>query len=165
MCQKLNPQTAAQECFGISDALHNGPRCEDCDAPTSEHGVCPDCLALRRELEQDDVWPVFLASLKYGAADIDAFDDKLAGWKYVGADVQHERTSKGVAIASANNLLFLAPGHRGHLVFSRTEAGAPVITIHGGTDPNWPEWTASFSWLTPHHILLAACNAVIHTNQ
>ena len=162
MCQKMTPQTTKEECFGISDTLHDGPRCEDCDVPTNEHGVCPSCAALRRELEQDDVWPVWLASLKYGAADIDAFDDKLAGWKYVGAEIHHGRNHKGVFIDSANNLQFLAPGHRGHLVFRRTETGEPTITIIGGQDPNWPEWAATFSALTPHNILLAACNAVIH---
>lgn len=159
---RLTPQTYEQECFGISDALHKGARCDDCAAPTTEHGVCPDCLSLRRELEQDDVWPVFLASLKYGAAEIDAFDDKLAGWLYVGADIQHERTAKGVIIASANYLRFLSPSHRGHLVFSRTDAGAPQVTVISGKDPKYPDWTAAYTAHTPHDIILAACNAVIH---
>ncbi len=162
MCEQLIPRTANEETFGISKTLHDGATCEDCDTPTTEHGTCPDCLALRHELEQDDVWPVFLASLKYGAADIDAFSEKLAGWKYVGADIQLGQAGKLLSIASANNLRFLAPGHRGHLVFTRTEAGAPLITVHGGKDANWPEWTATYTTLTPHHIILSACNAVIH---
>lgn len=122
---------------------------------------CQGCLELRRELEADDVWPVYLASLKYGAKEIDDLDDKLAGWKYIGATIAHERTSKGVAIASANDLVFIAPGHRGHLVFSHNE-GVPSIKILAGPEKLYPEWTATFSASTPHEVILAACNAVIH---
>lgn len=142
---------------------HYGPTCEECGEVTSETGVCRECVALMRELEADDVWPVWLASLKGGAAEMDALDDKLAGWKYVRATIQYERTAKGKAIASANYVLFSAPGHRGHLIFSRdAETGWPLVTIHGGEDLKYPDWTATFTACTPHGIILAACNAVIH---
>lgn len=163
MCDLLTPRNEQEETFGVSRALHDGPICDDCGEPTTEHGTCPDCTAVRRELEADDVWPVWLASLKYGADDMDALDDKLAGWKYVGAKVDHERTSKGVAIASANDLCFIAPGKRGHLVFSRHESGGPIVTIIGG-DIKYPDWSAIFTANTPHSIILATCT-VIHTNQ
>lgn len=138
------------------------PMCEDCgEVPVATRGdSCQGCLELRRELEADDVWPVYLASLKYGAKEIDDLDDKLAGWKYIGATIAHERTSKGVAIASANDLVFLAPGHRGHLVFSHNE-GVPLIKILAG-EKQYPEWVAFFTAFTPHEVILAACNAVIH---
>jgi len=137
--------------------------CEGCGevAVASRGDSCRGCWELRRELEADDVWPVYLASLKYGAEEIDALDDKLAGWKYIGATIAHERTSKGVSIASANDLVFLAPGHRGHLVF-RCQDGVPLITILAGPDKRYPDWSASFSSGTPHEVILAACNAVIH---
>jgi len=138
------------------------PMCEDCgEVPVDTRGdSCQGCIELHRELEADDVWPVYLASLKYGAKEIDAFDDKLAGWKYIGATIAHERTSKCVAIASANDLMFIAPGHRGHLVFSHNE-GVPSITILAG-EKQYPEWVACFTAHTPHEVILAACNAVIH---
>lgn len=150
------------ECFCVT---HDGPTCEQCGEPTTEHGTCPGCAELLRELEADDVWPVWLASLKGGAADMDALDDKLAGWKYVGADIQHDRTTKGIGIAKADNLHFIAPGHRGHLFFCRQPSGWPLVIVAAGQDANYPDWTASFTAYTPHEIILAACNAVIHTNQ
>lgn len=162
MCEQLTLRTAAQECFGISDALHDGPRCEDCNIPTTEHGTCPDCLALRRELEQDDVWPVFLASLKHGVSEVDALSEKLTGWKYVGADVRRGRNTKGVYIDSANNLCFIAPGQRGFLAFTRNNEGAPTISVIAGKDIQFPDWLAVFTAHTPHDIILSACNAVIH---
>ena len=162
MCEQLTPRTKTEECFGISPMLYAGAVCEDCGSPTSEPCVCESCLELRRELEQDDVWPVFLASLKYGAAEVDAFSDKLAGWKYVGADVRRGRNAKGVYIDSANNLCFLAPGHRGHLAFTRNDDGAPAITVIAGKDLQFPDWLAVFTAHTPHAIILAACHAVIH---
>lgn len=162
MCEQLTPRTANQETFGVSDALHDGPRCEDCNIPTTEHGVCPDCIALRRELEQDDVWPVFLASLKHGASEVDALSEKLAGWKYVGADIQLDQAGKLLSIARANNLRFLAPGHRGFLAFTRNNEGAPAISVIAGKDIKFPDWLAVFTAHTPQEIILAACNAVIH---
>lgn len=145
------------ECFGVK---HTGLICEDCGEPVEEAGCCQSCFDLRRELEADDAWPVWLASLKGGAAEMDALDDKLAGWKYIGGDIQHERTSNGISIASANNLRFIAPGHRGHLIFI-DQNGLPVVVVCGG-EFAYPDWTASFTAHTPLEIILAACNAVIH---
>ena len=93
---------------------------------------------------------------------MDAVSDSLSGWKYVGGDIRHERTSKGVCIASANNLRFLAPGHRGHLIFI-DQNGLPVVVVRGGEFAH-PDWTATFTSCTPLEIILAACNATIHTN-
>ena len=162
MCQPLTPRNEHEETFGISRALHDGTTCEECGVPTTEHGTCPGCVELLRELEADDVWPVWLASLKGGRDEMDAFDDKLAGWKYAGADIEHERTGKGVGIAKADNLHFIAPGHRGHVFFTRQPSGWPVVFVSAGQDANHPDWTASFTAHTPHEIILAACNAVIH---
>lgn len=164
MCEILNPRNEHEETFGVSRALHDGPTCDDCGEPTTEHGTCPDCLEVRRELEADDVWPVWLASLKFGAADMDALDDKLSGWKYAGASIVHERTLKGVRIGSANNIQFIAPEGRGHMIFTRMDVGAPQVTLLGGTDLNYPDWTATFTAGTPHELILAASNAVIHAN-
>lgn len=147
------------ECFGVQ---HNGPTCDDCGEPTADHGTCPDCTELRRELEADDAWSVWLAGFKSKQDQdrMDAVSDSLSGWKYVGGDIRHERTSKGVSIASANNLRFLAPGHRGHLIFI-DQNGLPVVVVRGGEFAH-PDWTATFTAHTPHEIILAACNAVIH---
>jgi len=153
-------EAEARECFGVT---HDGPHCEECGEPTAEHGACLDCVEVRRELEADDAWCVWLAGLKHKAdqARMEAVSDLLAGWKYVGGDIQHERTSQGIALASANNLRFLAPGHRGHLVFT-DQHGLPVVTIHGGKDIKFPDWTATFTSCTPLETILAACHAVIH---
>lgn len=139
--------------------------CEGCGevAVATRGDSCQGCIELHRELEADDVWPVWLASLKGGAADMDAFSERLAGWKYVGADVRRGRNDKGVYIDAANDLVFLAPGHRGHLVF-RCQDGVPLITILAGPDKRYPDWSASFSSGTPHEVILAACNAVIHSH-
>ena len=152
-------EAEARECFGIT---HDGPRCEECGEPTAEHGACPDCVEVMRELEADDVWPVWLASLKGGMAEMDALGVKLAGWKYVGADIQREGTSKGISIAKADHLHFIAPGHRGHLYFCRQPSGWPLVIVSAGQDADYPDWTATFTASTPHEIILAACNAVIH---
>lgn len=92
---------------------------------------------------------------------MEAVSDSLSGWKYIGGDILHERTSKGVSIATANNLRFIAPGYRGHLIFS-DQNGLPVVIIYGGKDHKFPDWTATFTSWTPLEIILAACNAVIH---
>ena len=142
------------------------PMCEDCgEVPVDTRGdSCQGCIELHRELEADDVWPVWLASLKGGAADMDAFSERLAGWKYVGADVRRGRNDKGVYIDAANDLRFIAPGHLGHIMFCRhPETGWPVVAVIAGADPKYnPNWTATFSAYTPHEVILAACNAVIH---
>jgi len=166
MCQPLTPRNEHEETFGVSRILHDGPTCDNCGEPTTEHGTCPACVQLLRELEADDAWSVWLAGLKsrFDQDRMDAVSDSLGGWKYVGGDIMHERTRHGIGIASANNLRFLAPGHRGHLIFS-DQHGLPVVIVHGGTDYQHPDWTATFTSCTPHEIILAACNAVIHTNQ
>lgn len=147
------------ECFGVT---HDGPTCDNCGEPTTEHGTCPGCVELLRELEADDVWPVWLASLKFKQDQdrMEAVSNALTGWKYMGGDIQHERTTKGISIASANNLRFLALGHRGHLIFI-DQNGLPVVVVCGG-EFAYPDWTASFTAHTPLEIILAACNAVIH---
>lgn len=53
MCDLLTPRNEHEETFGISEALYTGPTCEDCRRPTTEYGVCPDCLSLRQELEDN----------------------------------------------------------------------------------------------------------------
>jgi hypothetical protein len=162
MCQKLTPRNELEETFGVSDALHEGARCESCVEPTDKHGTCSECQFVIRELEQDDVWPVWLRSLKGGAAEMDAFSDSLGGWEYVRAEIQYGRNDKGVFIDSANNLLFRAPGHRGFVAFTRHETGWPVVTVTAGDNTLFPDWIANFTCGTPLELILAACHAVIH---
>lgn len=147
------------ECFGVT---HDGLICEDCGEPVEEAGCCQSCFDLRRELESDDVWPVWLAGLKFKQDQdrMEAVSNSLSGWKYVGGDILHERTRHGIGIASANNLRFLAPGHRGHLIFI-DQNGLPVVVVRGGEFAH-PDWTATFTAHTPHEIILAATKAVIH---
>jgi hypothetical protein len=131
-----------------------------------QDGMCAKCRELHLEVDLEIAWFVWLESLKFNKDQVRMarVSDALAGWKQVDGDIQHERTAKGVSIASANNLRFLAPGHRGHLIFSE-QNGLPVVIVHGGKDHKFPDWTATFTACTPIETILAATNAVIHTNQ
>ena len=116
-------------------------------------------------MDLEAAWFVWLEGFKSkeDQARMEKVSDSLAGWKLIDGDITHERTSKGVSIATANNLRFLAPGHRGHLIFS-DQNGLPVVIIHAGKDIKYPDWTATFTSCTPLETILAACNAVIHHN-
>lgn len=150
------------ETFGVP---YTGPKCEACDGPVTRHGdTCTVCRKLALELESDEAWTVWLASLKYGAKDMDAFNMKVGGWKYVGADIEREQHGKGISIAKANNIRFLAPGHQGFAIFTRDDSGMPSVSILCGKDHKWPDWSATFTSGTPHEIILSAANAVIHQN-
>jgi hypothetical protein len=130
-----------------------------------QDGMCAKCRELHLEVDLEIAWFVWLDSLKnpHDRTRMEKVSDSLAGWKQVDGDIQHERTSKGVSIASANNLRFLAPGHKGHLIFSEQNK-LPVVIVLGGKDHKFPDWTATFTACTPIEIILAACNAVIHHN-
>lgn len=145
------------ECFGESPMLYNGPRCDDCGEPVPEYGdVCVTHAALRRELEADEVWLVFIASLKQGKQEAQNVRDGLAGWKYLTAVVQHERTSKGIAIAYANSLEFLAPGHKAKLIFANM-SGSLLVSLVCDYDG-----LVTFTHGVKPSTILATCNAVIH---
>ncbi len=152
------------EIFGVP---YTGPKCEACDGPVTRHGdTCTVCRKLALELEADVVWPFWLATLKtaWAAGDMDALDKKMGGWKYVGADVQRETHRGGISLGSANNLRFLAPGHKGFAIFTRQDDKMPTVTIQSGKDYGSPDWSATFTSGTPHEIILAAAHAVIHQN-
>jgi hypothetical protein len=159
MCELTQPRTLHEETFGISRALHDGATCEDCGEPTTEHGICPDCTELRRELEADDVWPVWLASLKtaWSAGQMDDLCNKLTGWRYVQATITHEKTSNGVQIASANDLVFASPDTRLFITFRRGDDRMPVVMLTPHSQQ--PDWCITFTAATPHAIILAAIAA------
>mgnify|MGYP003525467243 FL=1 len=161
-------------CFKVpamraNDDLPPAP-CE-CGRDLTDHdrneqdGKCAKCRALQLEMDLEAAWFVWLEGFKSkeDQARMEKVSDSLAGWKLIDGDITHERTSKGVSIATANNLRFLAPGHRGHLIFS-DQNGLPVVIIHAGKDIKYPDWTATFTSCTPLETILAACNAVIHHN-
>lgn len=154
------------ECFGIQYP-EGSPQCSQCSNPVAKFGdTCDGCKQLSLELEADEAWTFWLSTLKtaWSAGDMDTFNMKIGGWKYVGGDIEREQHSKGVSIAKANNLRFLAPGHNGFAIFTRQNDKMPTVTIQGGKDYSSPDWSASFTSGTPHEIILAASNAVIHTN-
>jgi len=158
-----SPQEEA-ETFGVPYA---GPRCEACEAPISVHGdLCKECKQLSLEIEADEVWTFWLSTLKtaWSAGDMDTFNMKIGGWKYVGADIEREQHSKGVSITKANNIRLLAPGHQGFAIFTRDDSGMPSVGIQSGKDYSFPDWSATFTSGTPHEIILAAAHAVIHQN-
>lgn len=135
------------------------------DDRKEQDGLCAECREVRRELDFDIAWFIWLESLKsqFDRNRMDKLADSLAGWKCVDGDILHERTAKGVQVASGNNLRFLAPGHRGHLIFSE-QNGLPVVIVHAGKDHKYPDWTATFTACTPLPTILAACDAAIHHN-
>lgn len=144
------------ECFGESPMLYNGPKCEDCGAHMNEHGKCKDCQQLALELEADEAWLVFIASLNQGAKDALEVREGLAGWKYLTAVVQHERTSNGIAIAYANSLEFLAPGHKAKLTFANMN-GPLLVSLACDYDG-----LITFTHGVKPATILATLNAVIH---
>ena len=127
-----------------------------------QDGMCDKCRENFRELELEMAWFVWLDSLKnpFDRTRMEAVSDSLAGWKQVDGDIQHERTAKGVQIASANNLRFLSPGHKGHLIFSE-QNGLPVVIVLGGKDHKFPDWSATFTACTPLETILQTANATI----
>ena len=131
-----------------------------------EDGKCAKCRALQFEMDLEAAWFVWLEGLKsdFDRARMDRVSDALAGWKLIDGDITHCRDSKGgVSVDTANNLRFLAPGHRGHLIFS-DQNGLPVVIVHAGKDHKFPDWTATFTSCTPLETIMSAANAVIHHN-
>ena len=130
-----------------------------------QDGKCAKCRALQLEMDLEAAWFVWLSAFTAQELNrMEAVSDALAGWKLIDGDITHCRDSKGiVSVDTSNNLRFLAPGHRGHLIFS-DQNGLPVVIIHGGKDHKFPDWTATFTSCTPLETILAACNAVIHHN-
>jgi hypothetical protein len=130
-----------------------------------QDGMCAKCRQFRFKMDLEEAWFVWLDSLKnpFDRTRMEAVFDSLAGWVCVDGDIQHERTAKGVQIASANNLRFLAPSHRGYLIFSE-QNGLPVVIVLGGKNDKFPDWTATFTACTPIETILAATNAVIYHN-
>jgi hypothetical protein len=150
--------------YGLARQCARCSEDRDDDDMERDDGLCLSCSELQKELDLEEAWSVWTCSLKHrtDADRMDALSDKLAGWRLIEAQIEHERTSKGVHVAKANNLRFVAPGHRGHLLFARYDDGIPHITLIRGTDPAWPEWFATFSATTPSEVILAASQAVIH---
>ena len=132
-----------------------------------EDGKCAECRQAKFEMDLEAAWFVWLEGFKSKEDQnrMEKVSDSLAGWTLIDGDITHCRDSKGgVSVDTANNLRFLAPGHRGHLIFS-DQNGLPVVIVHGGKDHKFPDWTATFTSCTPLPTILAACNAVIYTNQ
>ena len=47
--------------------IYQGPVCDACSGPMLyDDGICDDCRTRQLEYEQDEAWPVFKASLRYG---------------------------------------------------------------------------------------------------
>lgn len=130
-----------------------------------QDGLCAKCRENFLELELEMAWFIWLDLLKnpLDRERMAKVSESLAGCKQVDGDIQYERTAKGVQIASANNLRFLAPGHKGHLIFSE-QNGLPVVLVIYGKDHKFPDWTATFTACTPLETILAATNAVIYHN-
>lgn len=149
--------------YGLARQCARCSEDRDDDDMERDDGLCRECSAFQHELDLEEAWSVWTCSLKHrtDADRMDVISDKLAGWRLVEAQLEHERTSKGVQVAKANNLRFVASGHRGHLVFA-CDDGIPRITLMRGTDPAWPDWLATFSATTPPEVILAASQAVIH---
>jgi hypothetical protein len=128
-----------------------------------QDGLCAECRQFRFAMDLEEAWLVWLDSLKnpFDRTRMEAVSDSLAGWVCVDGDIQHERTAKGVQIASANNLRFLSPCYRGVVIFSE-QNGLPVVIVRGGKDAKFFDWSATFTACTPIEIILAAVNAVIH---
>lgn len=148
----INPDTSMNE-------IYTGPLCDECKAPMAyDDGICDDCRTRQLEFEQDEAWPVYIASLRYGQKQIEVVSSALdSGWQYVGGDVRREKGAKGSTVAFANQLQ-LTKGNA-CIVFAQ-DHGAPFITIYKG-NPAFHDWQAMLTSMTPLNIILTAANAAV----
>ena len=139
--------------------IYQGPVCEACNGPMLyDDGICDDCRTRQLEYEQDEAWPVYKASLRYGQDEIQAISDRLDGWQYIGGDVRYEKDGNKKSVAYANQLQ-LSNG-KCAVVFSFDTLGRPLITVFKG-NPAFHDWTASFSCHTPAEIIISAAQAAV----
>lgn len=140
--------------------IYTGPLCHECKGPMlyDDGAVCDDCRTRQVEFEQDEAWPVYIESLRYGQKQIEAVSAALdSGWQYVGGDVRREKHAKGSTVAFANHLQ-LTKGNA-CIVFAQ-EHGAPFVTIYKG-NPAFHDWQAMLTSLTPLNIIISAANAAV----
>lgn len=146
-----------QECGDVLDGhdLEAEQEHEDC--------MCRDCRAVRLELDVDEGWGTYLASLAslkpHAVRLVEQLDNGLAGWKCVGGSMTFEQDAKGRrGVATAKDFRFVAPGQKVDAVF-----GLEGVTLRNASQHHaLPEWSVSFSFETPLPVILAACNATIH---
>lgn len=129
-------------------------KCE-CDRTVETPSICDVCRLTKLDLEADEAWPVFLAQLRYGAKELDAISDLMLGWQYIGGDVRHEKTSRGVEVGQVYAMSFSK--HEGQVTFSHNN-GRPVITVTRG-NLAFHDWKAVFTPSTPFHLINDALNA------
>lgn len=140
--------------------IYTGPLCHECKGPMlyDDGAVCDDCRTRQLEYEQDEAWPVYIASLRYGQKQIEAVSSALdSGWQYVGGDVRREKHAKGSSVSFANHLQ-LTKG-KACIVFAQ-EHGAPFVTIYKG-NPAFHDWKMCSSCHFPLNIILTAANAAV----
>lgn len=139
--------------------IYQGPTCDACNgAMLYDYGICDDCKMRQLEYEQDEAWPVYKASLRHGQDEIQAINDRLVGWDYIGGDVRYEKHGNGKSVAFAN-MLQLSNG-KCAVVFSFDTLGRPLVTIYKG-NPAFHDWQASFSCHTPAEIIISAAKAAV----
>jgi hypothetical protein len=139
--------------------IYQGPTCEACNSPMLyDDGICDDCRTRQLECEQDEAWPVYKDSLRYGQDQIQAISDRLDGWQYIGGDVRYEKDGSKKRVAHANQLQFI--NGKCAVVFSFDTLGRPLITIYKG-NPAFHDWQASFSCHTPAEIIISAAQAAV----
>ena len=139
--------------------IYTGPTCDACNGPMLyDDGICDDCRTRQLECEQDEAWPVYKASLRYGQDQIQAISDKLDGWQYIGGDVRYEKDGDKKRVAHANQLQFI--NGKCAVVFSHDTLGRPLITIYKGNSA-FHDWSAAFSCHTPADIIISAAQVAV----
>lgn len=144
-----------QECGDVLDGL-------DLEAEQErEDCMCRSCRSVRDELDLDEGWSTYLASLKPHAVWlVEQLDNRLAGWKCMGGSMTFGQDSNGRrCVDTAKDFRFVAPGHKVEAVF-----GLEGVTLRN-TNPHQasPEWSVSFPFETPLPVILAACVAAVTT--
>ena len=145
-----------QECSDVLDGL-------DLEAEQErEDCMCRSCRSVRDELDLDEGWSTYLASLKPPAVwQVVRLDNRLAGWKCMGGSMTFGQDSKGRRyVDTAKDFRFVAPGHKVEAVF-----GLEGVTLRSASQHHaLPEWSVLFSFETPLPVILAACVAAVTTN-
>jgi len=124
-----------------------------------EDCMCQSCRAVRAELDLDDGWSTYLASLKpHAVRVVEELDNRLAGWKCMGGSMTFEQDAKGKrSVATAKDFRFIAPGHKVEVVF-----GLEGVTLKNANAHHaLPEWSVTFPFETPLPVILAAAVASV----
>lgn len=149
------------------DAYHTARLCQSCMesmtaqdlAAEREHEdcLCRDCRAVQAELDLDDGWGTYLASLKpHAVVAVVQIDKGLAGWKCMGGTMTFEQDTKGRrSVATAKDFRFLAPGHKVEAVF-----GVEGLTLRNHNE-SFADWSVTFPFETPIPVILAAAIAAV----